>query len=232
MLQVKKIPAVLFGANCYVVWDDAQLSGKALVVDPGPGTASAVAQVLMSESLELGAVLLTHGHIDHVWDAAAVADGDSGGHIDVPVLIPKPDLKMLDDPAGLLGFSPEGFGLPSWVYPSSVQPIAELSFCPVPGVSVRMVPAPGHSPGSAVFLLAGHEPTDNPLALSGDGVFGGSVGRTDLPGGDEQEMRESLRTLASVLNPATTLLPGHGESTTWGHELATNPYVIRAVRRT
>lgn len=69
------------------------------------------------------------------------------------------------------------------------------------------------------------------MALSGDVIFAGSVGRTDLPGGDEYVMRESLRTLADVLDPATVLLPGHGPQTRWGTELQTNPFVLRAQQR-
>ena len=236
MLQIRVVPAVLFGANCYVVWEDTEPSKKALVVDPGPGTAQGVQDVLGAEQLEVGAVLLTHGHIDHVWDAAQVAALEQVTSADaeatvIPVLIPQPDLGFLQDPAGMLGFSPQGFGLPAWEYPAGVVPIEDLSFGPVPGIMFRMIPAPGHSPGSAVFLMAGTGGDATPLALSGDVVFAGSVGRTDLPGGDEEEMRESLRTLAGAMDPATTLLPGHGEATTWGHELATNPYVKRAVRR-
>lgn len=227
MLEIRRIPAALFDANCYVTWEGAagaDQPARALVVDPGPGTAKAVKELLASEGVELGAVLLTHGHIDHVWDAAAVTEGT-----DVSVYIPDPDLFFLEDPAGMLGYSPQDFGLPAWQMPENVTPIKEVSFSPTPDLHVRMIPAPGHSPGSAVFLFASTG-ADDPQAFSGDVVFAGSVGRTDLPRGDEREMQQSLRTLANSVDPATTFLPGHGPSTVWSHEVRTNPFVRRALK--
>ncbi len=221
MLKIKAIKSSVFDANCYVMWVG---DGKALVVDPGPGTAEQVDQVLAEENLNLGAVLLTHGHFDHVWEAQAVAKGE------VPVYITEPDLDWLDDPAANLDIRIEALGLTDWQAIQSVRPIRDLELAPVDGINLRVVPAPGHSPGSAVFLL-GAQGMEQPAALSGDVVFAGSVGRTDLPGGDEFEMRESLRTLATSLDPSTVLLPGHGPTTVWREQLDTNPYVKRAVAR-
>ncbi len=221
-MNIELIPAALFGANCYVLWDEGE--GKALVVDPGPGTALQVQELLDKSGLELGAVLLTHGHVDHVWDAKAVS-GDA-----VPVFIPEGDIHWLADPVGLLDMRAEALGLGPWETPALVEGLGAQTFTPVPGVTLRSVPAPGHSPGSSIFLVA-VDPSQQPLAFSGDVIFAGSVGRTDLPGGDEWVMRETLRTLADALDPKTVLLPGHGEPTVWEQELASNPYVSRARRR-
>ena len=220
-MKIEVVGASLFDANCYVMWLEG--SKEALVVDPGPGTAEGVSEVLESPDLAVGAVLLTHGHIDHVWQCATISAGR-------PVYIPEPDLALIENPMGALGMRASALGIGEWQYPEVVVPLGSEQFNPVEGITVRVIPAPGHSPGSSVFLFA-PTPTEAPMALSGDVIFAGSVGRTDLPGGDEYVMRESLRTLADVLDPATVLLPGHGPQTRWGTELQTNPFVLRAQQR-
>ncbi|MFZ1381448.1 MAG: MBL fold metallo-hydrolase [Scrofimicrobium sp.] len=223
MLEVRSVLASLFDANCYILWDDQEK--EAVIVDPGPGTAVAAARIVEENGLTLASVLLTHGHIDHVWDAARV---EEGGEL-IPVYYTEPDGFFLDDPAGQIGFDVSIFGLGSWRRPENLAPIDDLDFSPAKGIFTRVIPAPGHSPGSAIFLI-GAEGMASPLALSGDVVFAGSVGRTDLPGGDEYEMRQSLRTLGNSLDPATTLLPGHGPQTTWAKEMGSNPYVLRGCK--
>ncbi|GAA4424249.1 MBL fold metallo-hydrolase [Georgenia halophila] len=233
--------------NCYVV--AAREGTEALVVDPGSGTAPEVRRVLAEHDLRVGAVALTHGHADHVWDAAAVAGS-------APVYIAGPDSYRLADPALALGeplatlFTE--LAAEDWKRPDDVRQLpaevltgggAEL----VPGVGIRAVPAPGHTEGSTILLLGGDVPrsvTDDVLpvgddvsvegglvALCGDVIFAGSVGRTDLPGGDEKEMTSTLRTLASSLPPTTILLPGHGPATVLSREIANNPHVRAATGR-
>lgn len=210
MLTIERVPAQLFDANAYVI--SAGDGAPVLVVDPGPGVAAALSE----RGIETGAVLLTHGHPDHTWDAAEVSRMGDG----VPVFLPSPDREWLDDPAGKLGFG--SFG--QWEAPLALDvPLGDWQV--LPGVVLHAVPAPGHSPGSTVFLIGGTTDVGTPTALTGDVIFKGSIGRTDLPGGDQAEMDETLRTLAAVLDPATTLLPGHGQKTVWSEELATNPYV-------
>lgn len=221
-MNIEVLEASIFDANCYVLWADNGV--EALVVDPGPGTAQQVRTLLADKGLEVGAVLLTHGHVDHVWDAEQVSSGT------VPVYIPEADRYWLNDPLGGLQMRADALGLGAWEAPALVEGLGSQTFSPVEGLTLRLVPAPGHSPGSSVFLIA-VEAGQQPLALCGDVIFAGSVGRTDLPGGDEWVMRETLRTLADILDPATVLLPGHGEPTRWKEELETNPYVARAKRR-
>lgn len=244
MLLLRTTTTVL-EAHCYVVAPHD--GGEALVVDPGAGAAPEVRHLLAEHGLRVGGVALTHGHADHLWDAAAIA-GDS------PVYVAPPDHYRLDDPAAALGeplatmftdLAGEPWQRPSNVraYPSEVLSGggAEL----VPGVAARAVPAPGHTAGSTILLLTGSPVTAGVIpagsdvhadatgryliALCGDVIFAGSVGRTDLPGGDEREMVSTLRTLASSLDPTTVLLPGHGPATVLSRELATNPHVRAAV---
>lgn len=220
-MNIEVVPASLFDANCYVLWPAG--GSEALIVDPGPGTSEGVAQVLQREGLRVGAVLLTHGHVDHVWEAHRVCAG-------APVFIPEPDMPMMDDPEGALAMRVGSLGLGPWERPEDLRGVGAGMLSPAEGITLRVVPAPGHSPGSSIFLVAPTQP-DEVLALSGDVIFAGSVGRSDLPGGDEGVMNETLRTLADALDPATVLLPGHGPQTRWGTELQSNLFVARARRR-
>ena len=255
--------APVFAANCYVL--AAGPGEPALVVDPGAGAVGGALALLRSNRLTLGAVLLTHGHADHVWDTqalieAAHAEGMLAGDdaVDVPAHIPEPDRYRLEDPDATTGISSGGMtfadmaGTP-WRAPSDVRLFPEEGFSRavelVPGVALRGVPAPGHSEGSTLFFLEARL-ADNALlyeaevieddpsvadeehtylmALDGDVIFKGSVGRTDLPGGDQVQMLATLRFLASAIDPTTVLLPGHGAVTTMEHEHHGNPYLAEA----
>ncbi|MCF2706566.1 MBL fold metallo-hydrolase [Arcanobacterium haemolyticum] len=221
----------LIEANCYIIADSDVRS--ALVVDPGAGSARWVAQALESRGLELGAVLCTHGHADHVWDAALVAG-------DKPVYVPGPDMYRMENPIQRTAVVPgEAFEAVSghpWQRPANVQEIpadvfVDGGFPLVEGVWLRGVPAPGHTEGSTVFLLAGVIDEDpeavrlpegsstSALMLSGDVIFRDGVGRTDLPGGNDEVAAESLRTLSRVIAPATVFFPGHGPASTMGREV-------------
>lgn len=247
------IPTPFFGANCMVL----QPAGgeTALVVDPSAGVLETLRATLAAGGARVGAVLCTHGHPDHVWDAAEVStwgaapatgaqtadapDVTAPAAAPAPVWIPGPDAHRLDDPMSWVPMRPEGLDL-HWRRPEDVRDVPGDTFEPVPGLRLLMVPAPGHTEGSALFLGEGElrvvvggdtvleRPAGSPWALTGDVLFAGSVGRTDLPGGDETQMRHTLRTLSNALDPDTVLLPGHGPLTTLHRELATNPYLARA----
>ena len=246
-MLLRRVLAPALEVNCYVL--AAAPSGPCLVVDPGGGAAERLPAVLADLDLTVGAVLATHGHPDHVWDAAAIADP-----VGVVLQISAPDLPRLADPAGAAFVGPllgEQFPLIAgspWRAPKAADamPSALLTgggTAHLPGLGVRGIPAPGHTEGSTVLLLAaesidtgepgdpGHLalPSSGPgphlLLLTGDVIFAGSVGRTDLPGGDPQSMDETLRTLAQVIDPRAVLLPGHGPVTTLERELATNPFL-------
>lgn len=221
-------------------------STTSVVVDPSAGVQDQIRRILLSEGRTVSAVLCTHGHADHVWDAAAVsAPGflqDGVAVHEAPVYAPAPDMYRFDDPAAYtMPLSPEqlaNFG--PWVKPADLREFPSGSVELVDGVWLRMVPAPGHTEGSAFFLghsdvtlvFQGQEISSTampvPWALAGDVLFAGSVGRTDLHGGDETQMRHSLRTLSNALDPHTMILPGHGNLTTLQQEIDTNPYLTRA----
>nr|NLD39753.1 MBL fold metallo-hydrolase [Actinomycetales bacterium] len=225
----------VFSENCYVVADEEHR--QAVVVDPGGGIAATVLRALEESGLELGAVLLTHGHPDHVWDAAEVAG-------DLPVYVAEPDLYRLEDPVGppspLSNTMRQAFPTP-YRRPLDVRVLPDALLAGggaelVPGVSIRALAAPGHTEGSTLYFLAGEwsdavssaagAPAGTTgLVLCGDVVFRGSVGRTDLPGGDHEVMLWTLRTLKQVIDPAAMLFPGHGPGTTMAQELRHNPFL-------
>ncbi|MDO4244323.1 MAG: MBL fold metallo-hydrolase [Actinomyces sp.] len=260
---LERTVAPVFGANCYVLAPGP--SSPAVVVDPGAGAVGGALALLGAHRLSLGAVLLTHGHADHVWDTAALIDAArqrgvvTDGAQQVPVYIPAPDLYRLDDPAATTGIhliTGTSFAdlVPGpWRRPSQVRSFPQEGFSRAveltPGLALRAVAAPGHSEGSSLFLLeaaladnallheaeaADEDPTtadqvrDYLVALAGDVIFKGSVGRTDLPGGDQVQMLGTLRFLASAIAPETVLLPGHGAATTMAHEHRGNPYLAEA----
>lgn len=221
-------------ANCYILSADGV---NALIVDPGYGAEPWIRATLAERGLTAGAILLTHGHPDHIWDAPKLRD------LGVPIYLPQPDAYRMADPLGALGNTSlsRNFLTEPWVDPG-VTPLPpamlETSAELVPGLPMRAVPAPGHSEGSTFFLFEGevtHEGAPavirprRPMALSGDVIFANGIGRTDLAGGDPYEMQWTLKTLASAIDPSTVLFPGHGPHTIMGHELTHSPYIRLAI---
>lgn len=245
-MLVHILPTPFYGANCMVVTPS---EGPALVIDPSHGVIDRIRRIIDEAGLPLGAVLLTHGHPDHVWDCAEVASWAPHTEEPAPVWLPAPDMYRMDSPLTYVQIPPAALDLPAWRAPDTLRAFPSGAVELVPGLWMKMVPAPGHTEGSALFIAhsplrlllhegqAETEPreifrSDVPTAwaLSGDVIFAGSVGRTDLSGGDETQMRHSLRTIANALDPATILLPGHGPMTTLADQIATNPYLQRAMR--
>jgi hydroxyacylglutathione hydrolase len=205
-------------ANCFVVGD--RETGRALVVDPGQDGADVVADRLAALDLTCEAVLLTHGHLDHLWAAPEIAV-----RLDVPILLHADDRWLWDNPAAGFGWSLEALeaqiGL-AWDPPTErLEAIKDGQRLPHADLDVLVRHTPGHTPGSSVFVVD----DGAPLLLSGDLLFAGSVGRTDMPRGSWEQQIDSLRRVVLPLPPAVTVHPGHGPHTTVGTELATNPYL-------
>lgn len=214
----------VFGANCYVVAPTA--GERCVIVDPGQDAVAGITDVLREYRLKPAAVLLTHGHLDHTWSVLPVC-----GAYDVPALIhPTDRAQLADPPAGLRPDWIEPLGLAGLTFtePADVREIVDGAELSIAGLALTVAAAPGHSPGSVVFSSALGGPDGEPLMFAGDLLFAGSVGRTDLPGGDQVAMRASLARVVLGARDETVVLPGHGPRTTIGRERVTNPYLQSA----
>jgi hydroxyacylglutathione hydrolase len=217
-MLIAGFPADAFGTNCYVV---AQAPGEqCLVIDPGIGVIDRLDGLLAEHRLHPAAVLLTHGHVDHTFSVAPVC-----GARGITAYVHPADKEMLADPAkGLSVDLAALFGgrLP-YAEPEDVAELADGVTMILAGLEVTVDHAPGHTRGSVLFRTPGD---DAPLCFSGDVLFAGSIGRTDLPGGSMATMMASLRDRVLPLADDTVVLPGHGPATTIGRERATNPFLI------
>ncbi len=222
-------PAQAFDTNCYVL---APAAGEeCVIVDPGIGVEDTLREVLVEHRLRPAAVLLTHGHLDHVYAVTPVCGADTAAYIH------SADRYRLDDPLGqtspeLLAMLERQFGRrATWTDPTNVIEIEDRARLTLAGLDVEVLHAPGHTEGSVMFgidRIPDGLPADlgiDRTMLSGDVLFAGSIGRTDLPGGDPAAMQRSLREVVLPLADSTLVLPGHMQATTMAQERATNPYL-------
>jgi hydroxyacylglutathione hydrolase len=223
-------PALAFGTNCYLI---APAPGEeCLVVDPGIGVLDRLAELLSQHRLRPAAVLLTHGHVDHVYSVTPVCGGYGvAAHVHGEDRYRLADpLKSLD-PALLAMFEQQFGARASWQEPADVVPLADGDTLRLAGLDVDVLHAPGHTEGSVMFGLP-QVPDGVDLAggtlLAGDVLFAGSIGRTDLPGGNHAAMMRSLRDKVLTQPDDRLVLPGHGSATTIGRERASNPYLREA----
>ncbi len=210
-------PAGDLQANCYVLAPHE--GAECVVVDPGQDAVPAVEEQLAEHRLTPAGVLLTHGHFDHVFSAGALCRAH-----DVPAWLHPADRFMLDDPGAALG--PQGRQLFAGVevtVPSDVRDLDEAMKVELAGIGFRVDHAPGHTAGSVVFGVETDE--GGKVLLSGDTLFAGAIGRTDLPGGDHETMLETLRGKVLPLPDDAVVLPGHGPTTTIGAERTANPFL-------
>ena len=217
-MLVAGFPAGAFATNCYVI---APAPGQAcVVVDPGQDAVEPLERVLAEHRLTPVAVLLTHGHFDHTFSVAPVC----GGH-DVPAFIHPEDREMLADP--MKGLSREALaffgGRLELREPREVRPLDDGAALELAGLALRVDHTPGHTRGSVVFSTATEEGDE--VILAGDTLFAGSIGRTDLPGGDTATLLRSVRDKLLTRDDAAHVLPGHGPTTTIGRERASNPFL-------
>ncbi|MGH8899768.1 MAG: MBL fold metallo-hydrolase [Egibacteraceae bacterium] len=212
----------MWQTNCYVL-GDVEI-GRAVVIDPGQDGGPVVRERLAAFDLTCEAILLTHGHLDHVWAVPALAEA-----LDVPVLLHGDDRWLWEDPAAAFGNVSPGalkaqLGL-DWDPPTErleyLRDGQTLSFA---GCRIKVRHTPGHTPGSSVFLLT-DTGDDEPLLISGDLIFAGSVGRTDFPRGSFPQQMASISRVVLPLHDRTAIVPGHGPPTTVGAERATNPFL-------
>ena len=234
-MLVAGFPAGAFAANCYIV---ATAPGEqCVIIDPGQDAEPGIEEIVAEHRLRPAAVLLTHGHIDHVWSVAPVCDAR-----DIPAYIHPADRALLSDPGRgfSLGIGQELFGGLQFTEPDDVKELTDGMTLSLVGLEIIVNHAPGHTEGSVTFRLpleapAARGPMTVPgtnttgevgdVLFSGDLLFAGSIGRTDLPGGDYPTILRSLARVCLTLPDETLVLSGHGRRTTIGAERRTNPFL-------
>lgn len=222
-MLVAAFPAGPWQTNCYVVATGA--NEECVVIDPGKDAAAGVADIVREHRLRPAAVLVTHGHVDHMWCVAPICrayEATAWIHPDDRFLLADPMAGVSADTAGfLLG------GDYQFAEPDTVEEVGDGGVIAVAGLTFAVDHTPGHTPGSIVFHTDYDGPEDVPsLVFSGDLLFAGSIGRTDLPGGDSRAMTESLRRKVLPLDDGIVVLPGHGPQTSIGRERQTNPFLV------
>lgn len=222
-MLVVGFPTGAYQANCYLL--AAGPGEPCVIVDPGQDAVEPITQALREHRLSPVAALLTHGHFDHAFSVAPICDGN-----DLPAWIHPADRVLLSDPLHGIGRQEAAFfgGRLEMREPREVRELTDGVELDLAGLTLTVDHSPGHTGGSVLFRTGTDE--GGRLLLSGDTLFAGSVGRTDLPGGDTRQLVDSLRHKVLPLPDDTVVLPGHGPTTTIGQERASNPYLQRLRR--
>jgi hydroxyacylglutathione hydrolase len=212
-MDVRSFTVGQVAENCYVVRRDG--AGHGLIVDPGD-EAERILGAVEELGIEIDGILLTHCHFDHIGAVAPVAAATGA-----PVWCPEIEVPVLAD---IMSYVPwPGFG-PFESYDAD-ETVAGGEHLSLAGLEIDVVFTPGHSPGHVTYAIP-----DEGALFSGDVLFKGSVGRTDLPGGDWGTLLESIRSLVDAHPEETTVYPGHMAITTLGAERATNPFLAELAR--
>ncbi|MBO0841802.1 MAG: MBL fold metallo-hydrolase [Nocardioides sp.] len=224
-MLIAGFPAGALGTNCYLAATGP--GSECVVVDPGQDAVAGIEDVVREHRLKPVAVLLTHGHIDHMWSVTPVSKS-----YDATAWIHPKDRHLLSDP--LVGLSPQTaeamLGRPSsafdFVEPDDVRDLADGQSIEIAGLQLSIDHTPGHTEGSVTFRTPYPDADEvSQVMFGGDLLFAGGIGRTDLPGGDHATMLRTLESKVLPLADDIVVLPGHGEQTSIGRERATNPYL-------
>ena len=212
-LRVDQLPLGPMGTNCYIARAETG-AGEAVVVDPS-GDATELRLTLARHGARCAGILVTHGHFDHLLGVAELAEGTGA-----QVHMPEGERMLLENPEGR--YTPPGITVRPYTPDVLLEGGETVELA---GISFQVLAVPGHSPAHIAYHADG-------CLFSGDVLFAGSVGRTDLPGADWDTLLSSIRTLVDTLPADTVVYPGHGPITTLGDELAQNPFLadLRAER--
>lgn len=213
-MLVRSFPAPMYATNCWVIAPGE--GAECIIVDPGmPDISRDIEMIIEEHKLKPVAALLTHGHLDHTFSIKPLADG-----YQIPAYIHSEDRRFIADPLALHGeqFAAQLAGI-EFAEPVVVKELKNNAVLDLVGMKITAIHAPGHTRGSLMFTI------NDELLLSGDVLFAGSIGRTDLPTGSAKEMEESLRKKVLPLSDDLRVLTGHGPETTIKFERKNNAYL-------
>lgn len=229
-MLVESIAAPFFGTNCWIL-----ATGKnqeCVIVDPGiaiPDLTNEIFEIVEKFKLKPVAALLTHGHLDHTFSVLPLAQSDEIGeatnsfityiHSSDRELLTYPERALSAESIQLLSMLGSETGREKYYEPENVKEIKSNEILAIAGMSIKVLHAPGHTQGSVIFLV------ENEIAVTGDVLFAGSIGRTDLPTGSMADMTKTLQEKILTLSDGFRVLPGHGPETTIAKERKTNPYL-------
>lgn len=209
MLRYQIIPVTRYQQNCTLLWCDQTL--EAAVVDPG-GDIDLILAAVARQGVNLKQILLTHGHLDHVGGTAELAR-----RLQLPIIGPHREdmfwIGMLEQQAKMMGFAPVESFVPT-------RFLDQGDRVQIGKESLEVLFCPGHTPGHVVFYSPSAQ-----LAQVGDVLFRGSIGRTDFPRGNFNQLVDSIRTKLFPLGDEVKFIPGHGPMSTFGEERRSNPFV-------
>ena len=220
-MLIDRVIAPYFETNCWILAPDS--GQECIIVDPGmarPNLVNEIEQKVSDLKLKPVAVFITHGHLDHTFSVLPLTK-----QIPMRTFVTGADRFLLTDPMGALdrgGVSEQflsAFGAEKFKEPDEIVELEDFSTFEVAGMQITSIFAPGHTKGSVIFTV------DNQQLISGDVLFAGSIGRTDLPTGSASQMRKTLRDRILTLPDGLNVLPGHGGQTTIGTERVRNPYL-------
>ena len=204
---IEQLEVGVFAENCYIV--GCKETREGIVIDPGDEVAR-ISRKIGEMDLQIKYILVTHAHLDHVKELNALNED-----LKVPVLMHRDDQFLLDN----LPAQAAAFGLTCSGIPKVDKYIEEGEKVEFGKISFNVLQTPGHSPGSVTYATEG-------LAFSGDVLFDGSIGRTDLPGGDFNILINTIKTKLFPLGEGTIVYSGHGPPTTIGREKESNPFLV------
>lgn len=220
-MLIDRVIAPYFETNCWIL--ASQRGQECIIVDPGiaqPNLVNEIVTKFSQHNLKPVAVLITHGHLDHFFSVLPLTR-----QIPMRTLITNADRFLLTDPMGALdrnGVSQQllnAFGVNKFQEPDEIVELEDFANFEIAGMQITSIFAPGHTKGSVIFTV------DDQQLISGDVLFAGSIGRTDLPTGSASQMKNTLRDRILTLSDGLNVLPGHGGQTTIGIERVRNPYL-------
>ena len=220
-MLIDRVIAPYFETNCWIL--AVGTGNECIIVDPGmakPNLVNEIEQKVSELKLKPVAVFITHGHLDHTFSVLPLTK-----QVPMRTFVTGDDRFLLTDPMGALdrgGVSEQfltAFGLEKFKEPDEIVELEDFSTFEVAGMKITSIFAPGHTKGSVIFTV------DDKQLISGDVLFAGSIGRTDLPTGSASQMRKTLRDRILTLPDSLNVLPGHGGQTTIGTERVRNPYL-------